>query len=352
MENYDKTSKMDDGIYKASDDVETTARTSSDEEDVDARTPQFGLMKSGSGSNPSSPIHNYDGDTEKGTGAHSMDDIPIDHSDFGSSLPTSEELRTQAAMEGSPVASSPSRRSRVLCGSPWSKLTSLVAVLSLVFVVVVVISVRISQGQNNNEENDIFGGGTSVLEENAVRLVSMPEITNFLRDSYNIRFTDPDSPQYRAAKWMVEEDPINWPLPGSSNGSSSLDNDVFRYRYLARYIMAVIYYSTGTAAQSGNGWFSQLRFLSRLDICSWQGIVTTPTSRLAVAGVFCNAQNVPFTLNLCKYSSRTKSRMRKGMLVAFNIGHPTNLDPLSLCTYIHAYIHSSLFVFLLTAYRL
>lgn len=91
-----------------------------------------------------------------------------------------------------------------------------------------------------------------------------------------------ESPQNRAAWWIAEEDLASLTVPTSGSTDDT-------YRYVARYVMAVNYYAMG-----GEGWHSQLNFLSEDDICQWQD---------ADLGVRCSTErpDIPVTLYLGEF---------------------------------------------------
>jgi hypothetical protein len=69
-------------------------------------------------------------------------------------------------------------------------------------------------------------------------------------------FQDMSSPQYAAANWMAEEDPLVLNF-------SAISLDVI----VQRYLLTLVYYST-----NGSNWDDQEDFLSQVDVCDWSGV--------------------------------------------------------------------------------
>jgi hypothetical protein len=84
------------------------------------------------------------------------------------------------------------------------------------------------------------------------------------------------SPQSRAAIWMATEDEMNLPVPTGDG--------VAAYKYLTRYVMTVLYYSTG----GDTTWANQLDFLSSDDVCGWYGIFQPNTNPFR-KGIVCDS---------------------------------------------------------------
>lgn len=107
----------------------------------------------------------------------------------------------------------------------------------------------------------------------------------------------PPTPQSLAAAWIA--DTLNLPVPSddaaaatkNSNGSNET-----AYAYVARYVMAVNYYSWRGATDD---WTHPLDFLTGPDICAWRAVVASADKFLHTdQGVLCNADHDPETLNL------------------------------------------------------
>lgn len=124
-----------------------------------------------------------------------------------------------------------------------------------------------------------------------------------------------NSPQYKAANWMVKDDKYNWTLPEGV--------DIYHregYAFIVRYIMvsnddalhifacvltdsrtpskAVVYYSF-----EGDNWPIKASFLTERRACDWQGFLLNSgdTSNFRDLGVECGVFNtLPVELILCE----------------------------------------------------
>lgn len=189
------------------------------------------------------------------------------------------------------------------------------SLLVLIIFIGYVTTRLVTKRNRNNSVMEMIGG----TKERKVDLVTL---STYLQNKYNITIVAPSSinsassPQYMAAKFMTELDGSNWNLPGSSFGTNLEDDITYEYRYLARYIMALNYYSL-----HGPTWYNTLNFLSEKDICHWYGYVqttsnsnigsssttttttteTTNNNQMELAGIFCDiTTGVPIALSLCK----------------------------------------------------
>jgi hypothetical protein len=75
----------------------------------------------------------------------------------------------------------------------------------------------------------------------------------FLPISGDVLFNE-TTPQFQALEWLAFEDPAMLPLKQTSTSI-----------LIGRYVLAVLYYSTG-----GPEWFDNMRFLSNYSYCDWQ----------------------------------------------------------------------------------
>ena len=112
------------------------------------------------------------------------------------------------------------------CKSFWDEHKRLIITAGVgVILIVIVIAVSVSvSGNNNNQE------AAAPAPERDQELV---EIMSTISTSQSL--SDPNSPQYMAKQWMIEEDPLQLtPSDFVSDG-----------RILQRYALAVFYFSTG-----------------------------------------------------------------------------------------------------------
>lgn len=86
------------------------------------------------------------------------------------------------------------------------------------------------------------------------------------------KFTDTESPQYKAAWWLASTDPS--PL--------EILKDPFE-KVLQRYVMVLLWYATG-----GENWTDQNNFLGNLGVCQWQ----------IASGARCNQEGLIIELDL------------------------------------------------------
>lgn len=183
--------------------------------------------------------------------------IPVHTSDVGSSLPTAEEIRHDAAKQGKV----PTTRNR------WLKLILAVTVcLAILFGVAIGVSGR----KNNETQPATYEENVEYLQENSV--------------SSAAAFLYPDSPSVRAAQWLTDQ---NLPLPQDESAA---------YKHIVRYVMALNYYALG-----GASWNFDLQFLDWSDVCKFKGIILDGTDPITKGGVHCNHNDEPIYLELSKF---------------------------------------------------
>lgn len=91
---------------------------------------------------------------------------------------------------------------------------------------------------------------------------------------------DPQTPQYEAYQWLLNDDP------------AGLDLDVIPQTTLEqRYVSALLYFST-----EGDSWYDSLGFLGQGDVCTWQ-------SEASGQGISCNAEGGIEAITISKSSS-------------------------------------------------
>ena len=100
---------------------------------------------------------------------------------------------------------------------------------------------------------------------------------------------DPDSPQSKAAKFMVDSIGIEVPTETTDPFSS--------FQWMERYALAVFYY-----ALNGDNWLYRESFLARtLPSCQWFSTVLTSGGTRAVGASCTDASDRVNTLQFCKY---------------------------------------------------
>jgi hypothetical protein len=92
---------------------------------------------------------------------------------------------------------------------------------------------------------------------------------------------DPSSPQFRALRWLANDDPM------------VLDLDSTPTPLVERYVLAVLYFAT-----SGEGWGDLLNFLSLSSVCEWNNGQTQDCTDFRGAG--CNEDDLVVDLDLRK----------------------------------------------------
>jgi hypothetical protein len=143
----------------------------------------------------------------------------------------------------------------------------------------VIIPAVVVSKNNNSQEESSSALGNDVSAENRPRS-TYQEVVQFIVDqgiSTESEVTTPETPQYKAAWWLAQDDPANVPVPTTSD-RNSYDG----YRYMTRYVMAVNYY-----AFDGPNWRVDINWMNDLDICDWnrQLLINGNPSQV---GLFCN----------------------------------------------------------------
>jgi hypothetical protein len=197
----------------------------------------------------------HDTDTVASDVDEEFTDVPVSGRDVGASVPSPEEARTSANMN------------RGTSG----RYVKVVMAAMVIGAVVIGVIVGISAGGSNSSPSS-----SSVSLE---RQSTTEEIIAYMANSGVsdlTALTIPGSPQSRAAFWMATEDRVNLPVP--------TDDGVAAYKYLTRYVMTVLYYSTG----GDTTWKNQLDFLSSDDVCGWYGIFQPNTNPFR-KGIVCDS---------------------------------------------------------------
>jgi hypothetical protein len=226
-------------------------------------------------------VRNHSIVEERSVTTNNYHDIPLGRAtDVATSVPSVEEIKSQHRRNTKSLSFSFCRRNK--------KNILLVFVLGVFLVSVIGVTMFVVRAVLTRN------GASSGSSSSQRRKVDIQEIIDYMTTTYNINFYPvngrPNTPQYLAAKWMAQDDPANWALP------TDLQMD-YKYRYLARFVMAINYYALG-----GPYWKNQLNFLSDLDICSWVGYVDTVSAdTIELAGIFCDIDTgVPIDFSLCK----------------------------------------------------
>jgi hypothetical protein len=184
------------------------------------------------------------------------EELAVHNMGAGSSLPTALEIQNKTDR---PSAARSSYRGLRL-------------VVAFLVVLSVVLGIAVGVRRSNAARSASKGSNG--------RNASLKNVVNYLVDS-NVSgaqdMGDSNTPQYMAASWLAQQDEANFGIP-STNDLSKEE----AYLFVVRYVMALLYFST-----SGEKWTSQLDFLSKEDICKWDGTSKSPTGAASRARVDC-----------------------------------------------------------------
>lgn len=105
------------------------------------------------------------------------------------------------------------------------------------------------------------------------------------------KLMDITSPQYKAACWVLNDDPFNYDTNTTSNALERIEE-----RMIQRYILAVLYFST-----TPKHWTQPLHFLSSRSECEWNTAKEFYVEESKyLLGVLCNDDETVFSIFLCK----------------------------------------------------
>jgi hypothetical protein len=210
------------------------------------------------------------------------------------SLPTVEEMRTEAAIATGGGSSLKSKRT-----------TSLLAVCVLAVAAIIGISVAIagSGGGSEQRTSGIQGGSGSssgngssdgpVANTKLSRHQKVQDFLSFYSEREDLETAG--SPQFFASRWIADEDLRDVDIPDST------EYDV-AFRFVQRYILAVLYYATG-----GADWKFDVGFLATRNECSWSFLLRADQAVPAsgndswVMGVGCTDEGEVNRIFLRKY---------------------------------------------------
>ena len=166
------------------------------------------------------------------------------------SLPSAEEVRIG-------ILPTTTNKRKVL-------VLSVLAGIAILFVIVIPTSV-VRHGNKNNAP-----------EANMSQPSRFQETLAFLSEYVdNIAINTQGSPQFRAAEWMADDDPMRLPLERGG-------------QFLQRYALVVFYHAT----QGESAWTHQLKFLTANDECDWNFDFTKDDGKVVTLGVLCDDNSV------------------------------------------------------------
>lgn len=186
-----------------------------------------------------------------------------EESENGASLPNVEELKVDAGSPRSPTSTT--RRSRTF----W-----IIVVASVVFIAgVVTIFVSVGERRNylkktKSNASQEWNGDLGMVEPEHESVTVSPrgdsrlgDVMDFLSASITeaVTFEDKYSPQYKAARWLADQDFMILDIPDADPKDYSAT-----YEFVQRYVMAVFYFSLG-----GSNWRYKSYFMSDYDVCDW-----------------------------------------------------------------------------------
>ena len=100
-----------------------------------------------------------------------------------------------------------------------------------------------------------------------------------------------NSAESRAVQWLAYEDKARMDIPPVDMSPTEA------YPFIARYILAVLYFST-----DGPNWRLKFDFLSERDTCEWSGDVYDENGESVSLGVSCDEDGNIIEINLSKLS--------------------------------------------------
>jgi hypothetical protein len=193
--------------------------------------------------------------------------------EYGHSMPTLEEARTEAAIaNGGRIgggSSAAAAAAAATIGSVFNnrhsgkhkrRMLAIVAVCTVSVALAVGFTVAFRdnrRGSGGTAPGLTLGTGGSTYTREVSRLGTVQDfLAAKLSDANDLR--SPQTAQYQAALWVADHDAADVALPADPadyNGS---------YLFVQRYVMAVLYY-----ALDGPNWTNQMNFLSETDVCEW-----------------------------------------------------------------------------------
>lgn len=168
-------------------------------------------------------------------------DIPVRSPDVAASAPSPEEMRT---------AHNQIRRPRRSCDKfVWLGLLLFAIVLSLLIVMAVNVGGETDdEPPSGNEDLDLRQSDV----DKVITFMALEGISDLTA------LEQSGTPQNVAATWIAEQDEADLAVPTVE--ATAVD----RYKYITRYVMAVLYFSTG-----GGSWENQIGFMTKKDVCDW-----------------------------------------------------------------------------------
>jgi hypothetical protein len=203
-------------------------------------------------------------------------DVAASGKDVGASLPSVEEVRNTVHM----------RR-----GSKSGM--SFNAIMAMTVVACVIIAASLGLGLGVSNKNNAARSDQSSFEgsfDNTERKSDSEDVINYLvlaGVSSEVSLRTLDTPQNTALTWLALDDEANTAVPDVPI------TEVEGYRYMTRYVLAVVYFSMG-----GENWNFQAGFTTIKDVCSWNQVKFDGSSFYR-QGVLCDSKTgLIFALDL------------------------------------------------------
>ena len=160
---------------------------------------------------------------------------------------------------------------------------------------ITVIAVVIGAGVAAKKAKGTTGINRSQPRKSTIEETTAYLVANGVSEKSNLATNT--TAQYKAAKWLSEQDGMNLKVP-----DVSLD-DPEGYSYLSRYVLALNYF-----ALDGENWNFQFSWLEPVSICQWAGILQVGM-KFFQAGTVCDLENgMVESLYLGTYSVMACSR--------------------------------------------
>eukprot|EP00565_Helicotheca_tamesis_P004951 CAMPEP_0185741752 /NCGR_PEP_ID=MMETSP1171-20130828/38748_1 /TAXON_ID=374046 /ORGANISM="Helicotheca tamensis, Strain CCMP826" /LENGTH=627 /DNA_ID=CAMNT_0028413737 /DNA_START=41 /DNA_END=1924 /DNA_ORIENTATION=+ len=239
------------------------------------------------------------------------------------SLPTPEEVRTDAAIRDSESKSSEREAERlrryrgiIICG----------AILCVIGLLVTTLVFFADSDTTAKDEED----GVRMERARKFLLEALPNQASKASLSFE------ETPHSQAMDWMVRDDPLRFDIPKSENDSGA-------GKFMERYIMTLLYFAT-----NGANWNNDMRFLTGRETCAWNKYFQDEDGLVYLLGAICDGSDdinkiwipsnmlqgvIPFDEIMQLKSLRTIGFEYNGGLegtLPNNIGDLTQLEILSL----------------------
>jgi Leucine-rich repeat (LRR) protein len=202
-------------------------------------------------------------------------DFAASGKDVGASLPSAEEVRHTVHMKR---------------GSKSAMSCKTIMTIAVVACVIIAASLGLGVGVSNNKSGSSEQSSLGESFDKGERKSDIKDVINYLiAEGVSTEFSlkTLDTPQNIAVRWLSNDDEANTAVPDVPITVAE------GYRYITRYVLAVVYFSTG-----GAQWNFQAGFGTIADVCSWNQI-KFDGSNFYRQGALCDAKTgLIFALDL------------------------------------------------------